>query len=35
VDQRVQFITAVQGEPAAPFRVLCARFSISRKTGYT
>ncbi len=34
VDQRVQFIAAAQSEPAEPFSVLCARFGISRKTGY-
>ena len=34
VDQRVQFIAAAQGDPAEPFSVLCARFGISRKTGY-
>lgn len=34
VDQRVQFIAAAQGDPAEPFSVLCARFEISRKTGY-
>lgn len=34
VDQRLQFIAAAQVEPAEPFSVLCARFGISRKTGY-
>lgn len=34
VDQRLQFIAAVEAEPDEPFSVLCARFGISRKTGY-
>lgn len=34
VDQRVQFIAAIQVEDAEPFSALCERFGISRKTGY-
>jgi putative transposase len=34
VDQRVQFIAAVQQEPRGNFSALCARFGISRDTGY-
>ncbi len=34
VDQRLLFIAAVEQEPDEPFSALCARFEISRKTGY-
>jgi transposase InsO family protein len=34
VDERVQFIAAVQREPRGNFAQLCARFGISRDTGY-
>jgi putative transposase len=34
VDQRVLFIAALESEPAEVFSALCARFEISRKTGY-
>lgn len=34
VDQRLQFIAAVQEDPKGNFTQLCARFGISRPTGY-
>jgi transposase InsO family protein len=34
VDQRLQFIAAVQQEPRGNFSKLCERFGISRQTGY-
>jgi transposase InsO family protein len=34
VDQRIQFIAAVQAEPRGNFSKLCERFGISRQTGY-
>jgi transposase len=34
VDQRLEFIAAVRQEPRGNFTQLCARFGISRQTGY-
>jgi transposase InsO family protein len=34
VNQRVLFVAAVEEQPDEPFSVQCARFGISRKTGY-